>query len=71
MPTRLSPAQREALELLHRAERDPDGYSGVMMTDPPQSVQDGTAWIYFRTALALERRGRVELDYRFGRVKLS
>jgi hypothetical protein len=70
MPTRLSPAQREALELLGRADRDPDGYSGLMMTEPPQGIQDGTAWIYFRTALALERRGRVELDYRFGRVKL-
>jgi hypothetical protein len=30
----------------------------------------GIAWIYFRTALAMERRGIVELDVRFGRVRL-
>jgi hypothetical protein len=60
---------KKALELLKRANEDEDGYSGLMWTEVVAKVEDGTAWIYFRTALALERRGLVELDYQFGRVK--
>lgn len=66
----LPPAQRKAIDLLKQARRDRDGYCGLMWTHPVAEVEDGTAWIYFRTALLLERKKLVELDYRFGRVKL-
>jgi hypothetical protein len=68
--TKLTPKQKLTLDLLKLAKKDEDGYTGLMWTEPIYRIEDDTAWIYFRTALSLEKKGLVELDYRFGRVKL-
>jgi hypothetical protein len=65
----LTPAQRRARDLLRECDAYADGW-GIMVSPGPTTAEDGQAWIYFRTALAMERRGIVELDVRFGRVRL-
>lgn len=69
----LTPAQKRAVAALREQEAisDPtwEGW-GVMLTTYGSRVEDGQARIYFKTALVLERKGVVELDYRFGRVRL-
>lgn len=67
--TSLTGAQRRARDLLRACDAYADGW-GIMVSPGPTQSQDGQAWIYFRTALAMERKGVVELDERFGRVRL-
>jgi hypothetical protein len=68
---KLTPAQNVALQLLAQATPDEDGYQGLMWTEKGARLEDGTAWLYFRTCLALEKKGGVILDYRFGRVRTT
>jgi hypothetical protein len=65
----LSAAQRKAIATLKACDAYADGW-GIMVSPGPTTQEDGQAWIYFRTALSLERRGLAELDVKFGRVRL-
>ena len=67
----LTKKQRLALDLLQKASRDQDGYSGLMMTGPDYKIEDGTARIAWQTCEALARRGLVEIDRKFGRVRVN
>jgi hypothetical protein len=66
---KLTPAQKLAVKCLREGDDYDDGW-GIMVTNFSSRVEDGQAWIYFKTALRLEAKGVVELDTRFGRLRL-
>jgi Flp pilus assembly protein TadD len=77
---RLTAAQRRAVQALRMQlaldQAAPANYEtwegwGVMLTEYGNRVEDGQARIYYRTALALEKKRVVELDYQYGRVRLT
>lgn len=57
----LSPHMSYALHLLKQCA-DHDGGWGVVCSDHRSAPYDGQAWIGWRTARALKRRGLVEFD---------
>lgn len=58
--SRLTSGQRDALELLKRCYGHDAGWGVV--TSSQSCALDGQAWVHWRTAFALERRGLVEID---------
>lgn len=66
---KLTAAQALAVKCLRKGDGYADGW-GVMVTNYGSRVEDGQAWVYFKTALALEAKKVVELDTRFGRLRL-
>ncbi len=65
----LTAQQKKALQTLKDCEGYADGW-GIIVTDRGVRAEDGQAWVYYRTGLSLVKRGLVEFDEQFGRIRL-
>jgi hypothetical protein len=68
---RLTDAQQTAVINLRRCAKLDDGWGVICVANGADGIFDGQAFVNWRTAFALERRGLAEIDGDLQRLRLT